>query len=395
MHEWDDLYRILEVDPSTDAQGIDSAYWRLAVRYQLAGEETPEDARIMDRITRAYEFLSDPGQRAGYDRMREQRGRGASRRLRFRIPKLPAGTLASLGRTLGSGPRAVPVLLRRVRIGWPTRRVTFMAGFLALLTAGLVVGLMYPPEFGGGGKGLVVDSLGGPGESVVAAVEPTPAPTTTPGPTSTPVAPQTAAVETDSGLGEILDILSQMEGTLQRMERRLDFSSTSPEETSSAASEAAGASGENPSGQSGDPSPTPTATPVPTPVPTPEPTATPTEAPTATPARTPTPTPTPTPVDLAQLDWIERNNYVDGELPPIPDWLAPLVDDAEDGDTVEGQTVLIPTAEQWCHTLLPSERLKLLDYVVWLGYHYEDWVWQVGRAIGDDWLSRCPPANSY
>ena len=237
MHEWDDLYRILEVDPSTDAQGIDSAYWRLAVRYQSAGEETPEDARIMDRITRAYEFLSDPGQRAGYDRMREQRARGPSRRLRFRIPKLPAGTLASLGRTLASGPRAVPGLLRRVRIGRPTRRVTFMVGFVALLTAGLVVGLMYPPKFGGGGKGLVVDSLGGPGESVVAAVEPTPAPTTTPEPTSTPVVPRTEAV---------------------------------------------GASGETTSGQSGDPSPTPTATPVPTPDPTPEPTATPTELPTAT-----------------------------------------------------------------------------------------------------------------
>lgn len=395
MYEWDDLYRILEVDPSTDGQGIDAAYWRLAVRYQSVGAEAVEDARIMDRITRAYEFLSDPGQRAGYDRMREQRARGSYRWLRFRIPKLPAGTLASLGRMLASGPRVVPGLVTWARIGRPTRRVTFMVVFVALLTAGLVVGLMYPPEFGGGGKALVVDALGGPGGSVVAAVEPTPAPTIVPEPIYTQVVPQTGAVYTGSSLDDLLGILSQMEGMLQRMERRLEFSSASPEETNSAASEAVGASGETTSGQSRDPSPT--ATQLPTPDPTPEPTVTSTELPTVTPIPTPTPTltPTPTPVDLMQLDWIERYNYVDGELPSIPDWLEPLVDDAEEGDTVEGQTVLIPTFEQWCHTLLPSERLKLLDYVVWLGYHYGDWVWQVGRAIGDDWLSRCPPASSY
>ena len=374
MEEWDDLYRILEVAPDADAESIDAAYWRLSLRYST-GEEAPEDAQTTAQIARAYEILSDPQQRADYDRMRKRHRGGLSRWPRFRRPRLPAGTLASVGRALASGPRAVPRLLKRLRVPRPSRRAVLIAGFAAVVAAGLVVGFVYPPDFGGDGPG--VSSLGGPGVPV-AAVGPTPvstptstpertsSPTSTPEPTDTPIAPRKAPLDTDSALGDILEALGQIEGRLQLVESRLGSSSNAS---------AGGASIDSP--------PMPTVTPIPIPAP----------APTPTPA--PTSTPMPTSVDPGQLDWIERHRHENGELPLIPGWLAPLVDNAVEGDTVEGQTVLIPTAEQWCHILRPSDRLKLLDYVTWLGYHYEDWVWQVGRAIGDDWLSRCPPASSY
>ena len=398
MQDWDDLYQILQVDPSANEQAIDAAYWRLAVRYQ---EENPEDSSLMDEVTRAYVILRDPQQRADYDRAQKARRRATTGLLRWRLPSLRWSALHSLRRLVVAAPGAISGLLKRVRPTWPRRRLAFFGGFAALLTAGLVVGLIYPPSFGGGGKGLVGDSLVGPGESVVAAVAPTPTPDPTPGPNPTPTPLPTKTLVLDPNLGLILDILNQMDGTLQLLAGRLSTET----QTSSGTASVASVLSTSPLAQepepepSAEPTPTPTATPVatpaPLPTPTPVPTATSTIAPTPTPTPTLTPTPTPTPVDLSQLNWIERSSYVNGELPEISSWLLPLVESGEEGDSVAGQTVLIPTAEQWCHTLLPSERLKLLDYVVWLGYHYEDWVWQVGRTIGDDWLSRCPPASSY
>ena len=378
MEERDDLYRILEVAPDADAQSIDEAYWRLAVRYDSSGEETfeegetSEDARMMDRVARAYEVLSDPQRRADYDRMGKRHPRGGVRR--SRIPRLPAGTLDSLGRTLASAPGAVPRLLKRLLTPWRSRRMALIAGLAAVVAAGLVVGFVYQPDFGGGGEGPGAYSLGGPGVSAAAvgpapaqtpARERTPTPTPTTGPTSTPLVSQGAALDTDPASADIasadiLEALGQVEGRLRLVESRLDSLLDASRK-----------------GVSVGPSPTPTRAPTPTPTPA------------------PTTTPTPAPVDPGQLDWIQRHQHEHGELPAIPGWLAPLVENAGEGDTVEGQRVLIPTAEQWCHLLRPSDRLRLLEYVTWLGYHYEDWVWEVGRAIGDDWLSRCPPAGSY
>ena len=380
--ELDDLYRILEIDPDADAEAIDAAYWKLAVRYS-SGEQLPEDAEMMDEVTRAYEVLSDPQQRAKYDKSREGPA-SPPRRPTLRIPKLPAGTLDSLGRRLASVPRAFTGLLARLRLPRPSRRLALAAGIVGIVAVGLVVGLVYSPDFGGDdGPSL---SPGAPASAIgpMPTSTPRPTPTPTPVPTSTlrptppPPTPQpasappvtrepgaaspgplpTEALDADLALFAILEALGQIEGRLQMVESQLDPPSDAPGQ-----------------GQGDHPTPAATATPAPTPA--------------------PAPTPTPTPVDLGQLNWVERYEYENGVLPGIPGWLAPLVEDAEEGDTVESRTVLIPTAQQWCHSLRPSDRLKLLDYVTWLGYHYEDWVWEVGRAIGEDWLSRCPPAASY
>ncbi len=382
MEEREDLYRILEVAPDADAQSIDEAYWRLVVRYQSSGEGMfeeegdSEDGSMMDRVTRAYEVLCDPQKRAEYDRAEGRNARGSARR--FRVPRLLSGTLDSLGldslgRRLASGPRAVLRLLKRLLPPRPSRRMALVAGVAVVVAGGLVVAFVYPPDFGGDDNGPAMYPMGG-GPAVSMAAGPTPAPTRertptpaptavpTPGPTPgpTPIVLQGAALDPAPALDEVLEALGQIEGRLQVLEGRLDS--------------ALDAAGEGvPVG--------------------PPPTATPTPAPTLTPA--PTYTPTPEPVDPSKLDWIQRYQHENGELPPIPGWLAPLVDGAEEGDAIGDGQVLIPTSEQWCHLLPPSDRLKLLQYVRWLGYHYEDWVWQVGRVIGDDWLSRCPPAASY
>ncbi|MCE2405215.1 MAG: DnaJ domain-containing protein [Dehalococcoidia bacterium] len=370
MEEREDLYRILEVAPDADAQSIDEAYWRLVVRYQSAGEEmseegaTCEDASMMDRVTRAYEVLCDPQRRAEYDRAGKRSARGGVRR--FRVPRLPSGTLDSLGRTLASAAGAVLRLPKRLRPPRPSRRMALITGVAAVVAGGLVVAFVYPPDFGGEGDGPGMYPIGGGPAVSVAAVGPTPAPTgertptpaSTAVPTPTPMVPQRTALDAGPALGEVLEALGQIEGRLQVLEGRLDSALDA-------------SSKDVPVG------PSPTTAPSPTPTPAPR------------------YTPTPEPVDPSTLDWIQRYQHENGELPPIPDWLAPLVDEAGEGDTIEDRKVLIPTSERWCHLLPPSDRLKFLQYVKWLGYHYEDWVWQVGRVIGDDWLSRCPPAGSY
>lgn len=373
MEEREDLYRILGVAPDADAQSIDEAYWRLVVRYQSPGEGmleeegASEDGSMMDRVTRAYEVLCDPQKRAEYDRAEERSARGRARR--FRVPRLPAGTLGSLGRSLSSGPRAVLRLLKRLLSRRPSRRMALVAGVAAVVAGGLVVAFVYPPDFGGDDNGPAMYPMGG-GPAVSMAAGPTPAPTrertptpaatAVPTPAPTPIVPQGAALDPAPALDEVLETLGHIEDRLKVLEGRLD-----------SALDAAG--GDVPV------RPPPTDTPAPAPTPTP----------------VPTHTPTPEPVDPSKLDWIQRHQHENGGPPPIPGWLAPLVDGAEEGDAIADQQVLIPTSEQWCHLLPPSDRLKLLQYVRWLGYHYEDWVWQVGRVIGDDWLSRCPPATSY
>ncbi len=374
MEEREDLYRILEVAPDADAQSIDEAYWRLVVRYQSSGEGmfeergASEDGSMMDRVTRAYEVLCDPQKRAEYDRAEERNARGRVRR--FRVPRLPSDTLGSLGRSLASGPRAVLRLLKRLLSRRPSRRMALVAGVAAVVAGGLVVAFVYPPDFGGDDDGPGMYPMGGgPGVSMAAGPTPaptrertpTPAATAVPTPTSVPTpVPQGAAPDPAPDLDEVLEALGHIEDRLQVLEGRLD-----------SALDASG--GGVPVG------PPPTATPIPAPTPTPAPTY----------------TPTPEPVDPSKLDWIQRYQHENGEPPPIPGWLAPLVDGAEEGDGIADRQVLVPTSEQWCHLLPPSDRLKLLQYVRWLGYHYEDWVWQVGRVIGDDWLSRCPPAAGY
>jgi DnaJ-class molecular chaperone len=66
----EDYYKILQVDPSAEPEVISAAYRRLAVKYHPDNNSSPDATPRMQRINEAYAVLSDPAQRATYDRTR-------------------------------------------------------------------------------------------------------------------------------------------------------------------------------------------------------------------------------------------------------------------------------------------------------------------------------------
>ncbi|NIS80644.1 MAG: DnaJ domain-containing protein [Anaerolineales bacterium] len=68
VHE--DLYRIMEIEPSANSEQIKTAYRKLAKRYHPDLNPSPTAKLRMQEINRAYEVLGDPIKRARYDRWR-------------------------------------------------------------------------------------------------------------------------------------------------------------------------------------------------------------------------------------------------------------------------------------------------------------------------------------
>ena len=80
MPETEDLYAILHLHPSAHPDVIQTAYRKLALLYHPDKNPSPEATEMMASVNRAYAVLSDPEQRAEYDRRRAaQAGSGSSR----------------------------------------------------------------------------------------------------------------------------------------------------------------------------------------------------------------------------------------------------------------------------------------------------------------------------
>lgn len=62
------LYEILQVQPTADSAIIQSAYRRLILRYHPDRNAGVDAQEMTQRLNRAYEILSDPEQRAAYER---------------------------------------------------------------------------------------------------------------------------------------------------------------------------------------------------------------------------------------------------------------------------------------------------------------------------------------
>jgi curved DNA-binding protein len=63
-----DLYELLGVSPDASPEDIHSAYRRLARRYHPDVNSGAGAGARFKEVSRAYEVLSDPAQRASYDR---------------------------------------------------------------------------------------------------------------------------------------------------------------------------------------------------------------------------------------------------------------------------------------------------------------------------------------
>ena len=91
------LYKLLQVIPTADAEIIQAAYRRLMLRHHPDRSNEPNAAEMTQRLNDAYAILSDPARRAEYDR--ELRGRTSSS---------SSGTGQTSSRTSQSRPNPAP-----------------------------------------------------------------------------------------------------------------------------------------------------------------------------------------------------------------------------------------------------------------------------------------------
>ena len=130
--EAEDLYEILQVQPTAHPDVIRAAYRRLALLYHPDKNPSQEAAEIMRRLNLAYETLGDPARRATYDRARDTR---RSQRTETRSGETASGRSRTAGATSQS--RTVyptkPLETRRGRV------LTMIVGSLFLVVVGIFV----------------------------------------------------------------------------------------------------------------------------------------------------------------------------------------------------------------------------------------------------------------
>ena len=76
------------------------------------------------------------------------------------------------------------------------------------------------------------------------------------------------------------------------------------------------------------------------------------------------------------LTWIGAHYAAYGELPLVPDWLAPLIP-LNAGDRLTPDIDILSASMQYWGTLMPSQQQKLLETVCWVGDNPEDYLWRM------------------
>lgn len=130
-----DLYRVLQVEPSADLDAIHAAYRRLARLYHPDLNPSPEAAERMRALNAAYRVLSDPGQRATYDAGRLLRPAPATARVVVR----PSPSYAPRPRQVVVPPAQPPTALQR-RVD----RIVAVVGVLLLILIGIYAAVVIP-----------------------------------------------------------------------------------------------------------------------------------------------------------------------------------------------------------------------------------------------------------
>ncbi len=82
-----DLYDILQVAPHAESEVIEAAYKRLARKYHPDVNHAADASERMRALNQAYEILSNPTERARYDRTRESEAFAPRKKSRRGAPK--------------------------------------------------------------------------------------------------------------------------------------------------------------------------------------------------------------------------------------------------------------------------------------------------------------------
>jgi hypothetical protein len=95
QHEGMTFYQILQVDPSADAEVIEAAFRRLAMKYHPDTSSDPEASVLMREIVEARECLSDPNCRRSYDRSISTARKASKQRSRVATVSMDQGMQAA------------------------------------------------------------------------------------------------------------------------------------------------------------------------------------------------------------------------------------------------------------------------------------------------------------
>jgi len=133
-----DFYRVLQVDPSAEAEVIEAAYHRLARKYHPDTREVPGDTTLrMQELNRAWTILRNDERRSQYDRARSLRG--------FAFPA-PLATMPV--DPMPAAPVYAPVPAPRPpRRGLSRRSVVGVMGGALILTGGLGLSALTVREY--------------------------------------------------------------------------------------------------------------------------------------------------------------------------------------------------------------------------------------------------------
>ena len=80
MRDTDDLYRILQVDPSAESETIEVAYKALAKKYHPDRNPSLDATQKTQRLNHARDVLLNPSQRVEYDHKRRPADKGEQAR---------------------------------------------------------------------------------------------------------------------------------------------------------------------------------------------------------------------------------------------------------------------------------------------------------------------------
>ena len=141
------LYEILQVNPSADSEIIQAAYRRLILRYHPDRNDSADAQEMTQRLNRAYEILSDPKRRAAYDRDSSGTSSGKS---------YQDSTERSSGPPPGSSVRSATRYIERLPMwAW----VTLTGGALAVAAALILLGSGVSIDWISNDGGPVEDSV--------------------------------------------------------------------------------------------------------------------------------------------------------------------------------------------------------------------------------------------